>query len=961
MCHRSHTAASDVDYRDATTGDYSRNALISGTMTDESQLCFACHGGGAPGASSDIESAFSSESSHSLDTTTPFGPSPMRCSSCHDSHGMDKRADGSPYPALLRAWVDTSTAVFSGDAFCATCHSGTGTTTDEWDGEAIFRQTAHSRIATPTSGTDIVCSACHDPHGSDAAPMIARTVYPPASPTTMPVAANDRTQCYACHLAEDATYPGRAVYETSGHGSSATTVPATGDWADRLAARTSVETSRAIGECQVCHAPMGRADASGTLVPKLLQSRGRALCDSCHRAGSPTGAADLASLAYPSSEATAPELVASFEPASPTAYLGSLGVWSRDTTGSAPRSLVGPRQYPTAGRAGAVASGALRGDGKSRLVVAAPAQHALDVYSPSALSGIAKTTYALKNGAGDDVTPDLIAVGDFILDGTGRPEIAVVDRAASMLYAFRLVGDTMQPVGELAIGAGASSIAGGDVCGTDRPDIVVTSSTRDEFYIVTDVSGTLDLASTVHTRPGPTGASIGNAWGDTSANEIVVANSGVSTGTVSVYPGTGADAYASYDATGVEGARAVATLVGDVLPGSGGDEIAVALRSDSPTGTSALALLQRDGDGFGAYQSYITGPGRNTGSLALGDVDGDGADELVLGNAGAWVRTETGAEAPSVWVMHTTSDAQSLNVLATDRLYGGGVEQAGDAPGLVIADLGGVGESRHPIGAGPNSHVSTESVPVARHVECVDCHNVHESTATVAAAPAIEGAMKGASGVSMETTSGGMMLRAALPATKEYEVCLKCHSQWAVPGATSDIGSQIATTNASVHAVVEPSENASIAPETFTNAKYTQASVLYCTDCHGNANSSQPTGPHASPDAPILRKPYYGVLPSSTDSMLCYSCHKWQVYLTGSEDSAGIGSGFRDGDVKLHQKHVELFGYSCTACHASHGSVSDAHLLRPEVGYTKSGGSGSCRNACHTTGSPDAETQTYTP
>ena len=113
---------------------------------------------------------------------------------------------------------------------------------------------------------------------------------------------------------------------------------------------------------------------------------------------------------------------------------------------------------------------------------------------------------------------------------------------------------------------------------------------------------------------------------------------------------------------------------------------------------------------------------------------------------------------------------------------------------------------------------------------------------------------------------------------------------------------------------------------------------------------------HESAAAPLLSKPYVGVEPSDS-TLLCYDCHLRSVYATG--ESYGTGeSGFLavadSGTKKLHSLHVAApadggHGISCSACHVSHGSVTQPHLLRSDIGFISTGSdAGTCTNACHT-------------
>ena len=291
-------------------------------------------------------------------------------------------------------------------------------------------------------------------------------------------------------------------------------------------------------------------------------------------------------------------------------------------------------------------------------------------------------------------------------------------------------------------------------------------------------------------------------------------------------------------------------------------------------------------------------------------------------------------------------------------------------PSIVVADLGPLGESRHPVGSVPDTHVSTETGVVTqleRHVECGDCHNVHEATSTVAAAPAVPGPLKGAWGVEVENApAGSITLTEREGVLYEYEVCLKCHSPWTDLAPGRDIASEVDTRNASVHAIEASSTVAEATAGSFTTStpQWSNDSILYCADCHANQDPAEPKGPHSSEDAPILVAPYWGAY-NNTNSNLCYRCHKYEVYYLGDQDrSSTTWSLFRDDDGddmdRLHWWHVRRLDRGCDMCHVSHGSTTVEHLIRGDIGYSHATDGGSCNNECHDPGAPAGTTRTYT-
>jgi predicted CXXCH cytochrome family protein len=210
----------------------------------------------------------------------------------------------------------------------------------------------------------------------------------------------------------------------------------------------------------------------------------------------------------------------------------------------------------------------------------------------------------------------------------------------------------------------------------------------------------------------------------------------------------------------------------------------------------------------------------------------------------------------------------------------------------------------------------------------------------------------GALGVTVTNSSSGVELTGPQQASDEYEVCLKCHSGYPGPLAgRANVALEFDTLNRSMHGVEAAPSGSSAAPGSFVqhSPAWTNQSVMRCTDCHGNADGSAPSGPHISSAAPILKSPYLGVSPSD-GSGFCYRCHQYDVYYSGSSDTTDSQSNFYSSSPALpalHSQHMRTYGLGCEACHASHGSTTQPHLLRDDIGFVEQANGGTCTNACH--------------
>jgi len=208
---------------------------------------------------------------------------------------------------------------------------------------------------------------------------------------------------------------------------------------------------------------------------------------------------------------------------------------------------------------------------------------------------------------------------------------------------------------------------------------------------------------------------------------------------------------------------------------------------------------------------------------------------------------------------------------------------------------------------------------VPKHVECSDCHNPHQANGNpYPGGGVVSGANLGVSGVS---ASGQKVTSAHYI----YEICFKCHG---------DSGNNVASTlpitrqitelnkrfsfdraNPSFHPVESQGKNSSV-PSLLP--PYTVASIITCTDCHGNSDQSGPSGPHGSDYPYMLTNSYItdDNTPESPSSYeLCYKCHS--------------RSSLLNTDISFpHRLHVVDENTPCSACHDPHGiSAMQGNIL----------------------------------
>jgi predicted CXXCH cytochrome family protein len=248
--------------------------------------------------------------------------------------------------------------------------------------------------------------------------------------------------------------------------------------------------------------------------------------------------------------------------------------------------------------------------------------------------------------------------------------------------------------------------------------------------------------------------------------------------------------------------------------------------------------------------------------------------------------------------------------------------------------------SHHPIEF-PGDHKSNERTPetnpnARRHVLCVDCHDAH---GTLTRQPKRPGFSATPSPTRRFST--------------EAELCFLCHGAAANRPATQpDVSRQFASI--SYHPVRGPGRGSRV-PSLI--APLTTASMMGCSDCHGNDNASGPAGPHGSLYAPLLVRNYQrdDLQPESPSRYdLCYRCHDRNSILA-------------DQSFPLHRKHVVDQRSPCSACHSAHGADApslvafDPNIVQPSKQGVRSfspvgAGSGSCSLSCH---GHDHEASTY--
>ncbi len=221
--------------------------------------------------------------------------------------------------------------------------------------------------------------------------------------------------------------------------------------------------------------------------------------------------------------------------------------------------------------------------------------------------------------------------------------------------------------------------------------------------------------------------------------------------------------------------------------------------------------------------------------------------------------------------------------------------------------------SRHPITTTTGVHDPKEPAVVsARHVECYDCHNPHAARAGAGTPPGPLAGVRGVGATGSEVN----------PATREYEICFRCHADSPnkpAPRTTRQIAQtnvrlEFDTASPSYHPVEGPGKNPNVPSLAGAPAGLTTSSTISCSDCHNNntgpkAGGVGPNGPHGSAYAPLLVRQYLTTDPNTESASayaLCYNCHS-RTSILGNQS-------FRE-----HNKHVAGERAACNTCHDPHG------------------------------------------
>ncbi|MBL7049942.1 MAG: cytochrome C [Nitrospira sp.] len=233
--------------------------------------------------------------------------------------------------------------------------------------------------------------------------------------------------------------------------------------------------------------------------------------------------------------------------------------------------------------------------------------------------------------------------------------------------------------------------------------------------------------------------------------------------------------------------------------------------------------------------------------------------------------------------------------------------------------------------------------------DCIKCHNPHSSPVKFMLKQEYPLLCLGCHEKKKEQVYGSKVMHSAV---FEGKSCLNCHDPHA-----SSLSMILSMPSMQLCLSCHDRERETEDGTLLVNIK---ALLQNNTEHHGPVKQEDCSGchdPHGSDNFRILREPYPAAfyIPFNRESYnLCFSCHEESIVMSTLTTTL---TGFRNGDMNLHFKHVNQVekGRTCRACHETHASSFPKHIRESvpfgvwdlPLNYKKSDTGGSCMPGCH--------------
>ncbi len=296
-------------------------------------------------------------------------------------------------------------------------------------------------------------------------------------------------------------------------------------------------------------------------------------------------------------------------------------------------TFVGGPLYQISGAAASIAEADLNGDGKPDLVVGDQSASGVTILLNRGAGTFSQSSYALAPASAGIKGPRGLALAD--LNGDGKIDLAAANLSGSASVSLGNGDGTFQPAAFYPTGTNSIAVAAGDLNGDGKPDLVVVnqgnlvdggSDSGGVSILLASGGGAFHAAANITAGPAPSTVSLADLNGDGKLDMVVLDFGPFSSaGALSVLLGKGDGTFqspVSYAAGVNPGAMAVGDVNGDGKP-----DVVVGT-ADANFNDFVYVYL---GNGDGTFQSPVSYPGQfGMADIKIVDMNGDGKPDLVI-------------------------------------------------------------------------------------------------------------------------------------------------------------------------------------------------------------------------------------------------------------------------------------------------------------------------------------------